>query len=70
MPNNEFYKLAYNYHKRWAPYPATPLEWDIASQQAAVICSSLNNHPFLMRLMAAVYEEMARTMHQEEEGKA
>ena len=60
MLRNEFYKAAYQFHERWTPCPKNLSEWEQASAEAAQICADHGNDKFLLDLMAAVYNDMAR----------
>lgn len=58
--NNQFYRLAYEYHKKWSSrIPATAEEWCQAAQEAAQTCAD-NGNEFLIDLLVAVYGDLER----------
>lgn len=59
MINKRFYRLAYEYHERWSPCPASADDWELAALEAARICSENGNDPFLKSLMATVYNDLS-----------
>lgn len=59
--NNQFYRLAYEYHKKWSSrIPATAEEWQQASKEAAQTCADHGNDKFLIDLFVAVYGDLER----------
>ena len=61
MLNNTFYRLAYEYHKKWSSrIPATAEEWQQAALEAAQTCADNGNDKFLIDLFVAVYSDLER----------
>ena len=58
--NNQFYRLAYEFHKRWSPFPATVDDWCKAAQEAAQACAAHGNDEFLKGLLETVYSDFER----------
>ena len=58
--NNQFYRLAYEFHKRWAPFPATVDDWCKAAEEAAKACAAHGNDEFLKGLLETVYSDFER----------
>lgn len=59
MPTeNEIFRVVYNLHQRGNPQ--TPDEWCAAAQAAAMAANSLQNCPFAVDLIAAVYTDWER----------
>lgn len=59
--NNKFYRLAYEYHKKWSSrIPATAEEWQQAALEAAQTCADNGNDKFLIDLFVAVYSDLER----------
>ena len=65
MLKNEFYRIAYKYHERWSPFPATVEDWEQAGQEAAQMGYERGNDRFLMALLAAVCDDMGRECKKE-----
>lgn len=64
MINKKYYRLAYEYHQRWSPCPATAEQWERAAADGKRICSENGNDPFLRALLVAVYQDLSRTKDQ------
>ena len=64
MINKKFYRLAYEYHERWSPCPASGDAWSMCAMDGARICADNGNDPFLVSLIKAVYFELARVYHE------
>ncbi len=60
MLQNKPYRLAYDFHKKWAPCPATPETWEKMGLEAAALCHLHGNDPFLMDLITAVMDDFGR----------
>lgn len=60
MLKNETYRLAYNFHRKWAPFPADAAGWERAGLEAAAVCYLHGNDPFLTDLVVAVMEDFGR----------
>ena len=60
MISKKLYRLAYEYHQRWSPCPASVDQWERAAADGARICSENGNDPFLRDLLAAVYQDLSR----------
>lgn len=60
MISQQFYRIVYDYHKRWSPCPTTADEWEKAGKEAAAACYEHGNDPFLTDLLCAVYGELGR----------
>lgn len=56
--NDKYYRLAYEFHRRWGPYPATMDDWCMAAHELATICAENNDERLLSNLMIAVYEDL------------
>ena len=60
MLNNNYYRLAYEFHKRWSPMPGTVDAWVQCGKEAASICAENGNDRFLMDLLLCVYADLER----------
>ena len=58
--NNSYYRLSYEFHKRWSPFPVTAEEWQQAAKEAAQTCADNGNDKFLIDLFVAVYGDLER----------
>lgn len=58
--NNQYYRAAYEFHKRWSPFPATAEEWQQAAKEAAQTCADHGNDKFIIDLFVAVYGDLER----------
>lgn len=60
MLNNKWYRLAYEYHQKWSPYPKTEDDWRKAAEEAGLISDANGNDPLLMDLITAVLDDFGR----------
>ena len=58
--NNQYYRLAYDFHRKWSPFPPTVKGWEDAGLEAADICFRHGNDPFLSDLLTAVMDDLGR----------
>ena len=58
--NNQYYRAAYEFHKRWSPFPATADDWCKAAEEAAQTCADHGNDKFIIDLFVAVYGDLER----------
>ena len=61
---NVFYRLVFNFHKKYAPCPVDLAGWEAMSAEAAEISYANGNHPFLQAMLCSAYEEMTRRYKQ------
>lgn len=54
------YRAVFDFHARHEPAPHTLEEWTQAAQEIVQASCSLDNDPFSMDLLAAVYSELER----------
>ena len=50
--------MAFDFHKRWGPFPRDLGEWEAMSNEACVITRQNESNPFLIGLLAVIIEEM------------
>ena len=60
MLQNKPYRLAYDFHKKWAPCPAAPDDWENTGLEAAALCHLHGNDPFLSDLLMTVMDDFGR----------
>lgn len=68
MLKNEFYRIAYEFHKRWTPFPADMAGWEQMGNEACKICFERGNDPFLIDLMVAVMNDVGNEYEKSKEG--
>ena len=54
------YRAVFDFHGRYSTPPQTLEEWQSFARDIGETSSSLNNDPFAMDLLAAVYNELER----------
>ena len=57
---NNFYRVAHDFHRRWAPAPANDEEWDEAAEDLNHTANRNGNDPFLMDMLTAIFTELER----------
>lgn len=57
MINPQLYRIGYDFHKKWSPYPKTPEAWTEAAMEMGDICRKNGNGKFIVSLMAAIYQD-------------
>lgn len=60
MLNNKWYRLAYEFHLKYSPFPKSTDDWCNAAEEAGRICGTNDNDPLLMSLIMAVYDDFDR----------
>ena len=60
MFQNKTYRLAYDFHKKWAPFPVTSEDWEKMGLEAAAVCHLNGNDQFLSDLLMAVMDDFGR----------
>ena len=60
MIRNEIYRLAYDFHKKWSPFPVTSEDWEKMGLEAAAVCRLHGNDPFLTDLLIAAMNDFGR----------
>ncbi len=63
-PTTFHYRAIYNaviaYHQRHIPFPRSDEEWEAAATDIASIANTMENTPFALDLLTAVYKEFER----------
>lgn len=54
------YRLAFDFHAKYAPFPPTGDVWQAAAADLGKASAAGGNNPFLNELLIAVYNEMER----------
>ena len=54
------YRLAFDFHAKYAPFPPTLELWEAAARDLGECCSRHENSPFLAALLLAIMDEMDR----------
>ena len=54
------YRLAFDFHAKYAPFPPTLELWEAAARDLGECCSQHENSPFLAALLLAIMDEMDR----------
>lgn len=67
--NNSYYRLAYEFHKKWSPFPVTVEDWQQAGKEAAQTCAENGNDKFLIDVMVAVYSDLEQEYKKAERGE-
>lgn len=62
---NVFYRLAYEFHARWFPYPANTLNWEKCLDDMRSVAVQNGNNPFLQDVLMNVVDEMQRVYAKE-----
>ncbi len=57
---NKTYRLAYDFHKKWAPFPVTSEDWEKMGLEAAAVCHLHGDDPFLTDLLIAAMNDFGR----------
>lgn len=58
--NGKFYRAAYDFHKRWTPYPKDLKEWDAMLNEACAVTRQNGSDPLLVSLIVSVIEDLER----------
>ena len=61
------YRLAFDFHAKYAPFPPTLELWEAAARDLGECCSQNGNSPFLAALLLAVMDEMDRQWKAEQQ---
>ncbi len=57
---NKYYRLAYDFHARWFPYPADTMKWEHCLDDVRAVSIQNGDNPFLQNLLMNIIEEMQR----------
>lgn len=61
---NKYYRIVFDFHAKYNPFPATPTAWETAADEVNIISNAHGNNPFLMDMLCAVWEELERAEQQ------
>ena len=73
---NQFYRVAYEFHAKWHPYPSDTMHWEKCLDDMLKLSALNKDHPFLQDILMTIVNEMQRTyqsqllLQQRMEGKA
>lgn len=57
---NMTYRLAYDFHARWFPYPKDLLAWERSLDDVRALLIDNDDNPFLRDVLTNIMEEMER----------
>lgn len=63
IPYRAIYRAVFDFHARHSTPPRTLEEWHDLNTDIAQVSTSCGNTPFVMDLLAAVYDEIERNAH-------
>lgn len=58
MISNEAYRAAFEFHKKWSPYPVTAADWEKCCDDMCQVSNSHGNNKLLMDLLVAVFNDL------------
>lgn len=60
MISNQAYRVAFEFHRKWSPCPATAADWEKATDDMCRISGANNNDALLIDLLVAVFNDLER----------